>query len=159
MSDWATKFNKLPLKEFSNLFASSSVHNQSTPIGTYRASFVGPGWLRAAAGPALSIGGLGGWWGKQFKDDGTAVNLIQHGDKLEPRFSMRLIDAISALDGKPALALHYDPENPFPWPHIVDELRHLDSVTLLGMTYVNVSALQKLAFPFLLEFQGQVDGL
>jgi len=159
MSEWTTKLNKLPLKDFSELFTSSSIPDNSKIVGTYRATFVGPDWLRAAAGPALTISGLGGWWGKQFKDDGTATNLVQHGGNLETRFSMRLVNRTSALDGKPALALIYGAENPFPWPHIVDEVRPLDNVSFLGMTHVNVGALRKLPFPFLLEFQEQVDGL
>jgi hypothetical protein len=159
MLEWITKLNKLSLKEFPDLFASSAADDTSKPSGTYRAAFVGPGWLRAAAGPALAISGLGGWWGKQFKDDGTAVNLVQHGGKLEPRFPMRLINTASALDGKLALALIYETDNPFPWPHIVDELRLLDGVTFLGMTYVNAGPLRKLTFPFLLEYQEQIDGL
>jgi hypothetical protein len=156
MSEWIVKLNKLSLKDFSDLFASAAIFNMS---GTYRAKFVGPGWLRATAGPAVAIGGLGGWWGKNLKADGTATNLVQKGENLEPRLSMRLTNTTSVIDGKPALALIYDAGNPFPWPYVVDELRALDPVTFLGMTHVNAGPLRKLAFPFLLEYQEQVDGL
>jgi hypothetical protein len=64
---------------------------------------------------------------------------------------MRLVSTTSAIDGKPTLALIYAQDNPFPWPHIVDELRQLDPEALLGMTYVNRGGLKKLAFPFLIE--------
>ena len=156
VSEWTTKLNKLSLKEFPALFASAAIYNMQ---GTYRATFVGPGWLRATAGPTIAIGGLGNWWGKHLKEDGTATNLVRHGDKLESRLSMQLISTTSVLDGKPALALIYSAENPFPWPYVVDELRALDLVTLLGMMHVNAGPLRKLAFPFLLEYQEQVDGL
>ena len=123
----------------------------SSLSGTYRGSFVGPGWLRALAGPALLISGLGGWWGKNFREDGAAVNLVQKAGGIEERFPMQLVSTTSAIDGKLTLALNYAQNNPFPWPYIVDELRQLDAETLLGMTYVNRGSLVKLAFPFLIE--------
>jgi hypothetical protein len=156
MSEWITKLNKLSLKDFSALFASSAIYNIS---GYYRATFVGPGWLRATAGPTIAVGGLGNWWGKHIKEDGTATNLVQQEGSLKTRFSMQLINTTSVLDGKPALALIYGADNRFPWPYVVDELRALDPLTFLGMTHVNAGALRKLAFPFLLQYQEQVDGL
>jgi hypothetical protein len=159
MPEWTEKLNRLSLREFPDLFASHAVDQLPSLVGVYRGTFVGPGWLRATAGPVLALGGLGGWWGKRFEADGTAVNLVQRGGKLEPRCPMRLLTVTSALDGKATLALHYEPENRFPWPHIVDELRPLDSETVLGMTYVNVAALRGVATPFLLEFQAEVDEL
>ena len=128
-------------------------------IGFYRGTFVGPGWLRAAGNPALTIGGLGGWWGKKFEVDGSAVNLVLQAGELEARLPMRLTSGSSALDGKPALALIYAADSRFPWPHIVDELRQLERDSFLGMTYVNFGVLRKLAFPFLLEAQEHVNGL
>jgi len=148
VSRWAEELNKLSLRDFPKLFASSAIYDLQ---GIYRATFVGPGWLRATAGPAIAIGGLGGWWGKQFEEDGTATNLVRRGDKLASRLAMRLIYTTSVLDGKPVLALIYGAENPFPWPYAVDELRALDPVTFLGMMHVNAGPLRKLAFPFLLE--------
>jgi hypothetical protein len=159
MSEWIEKLNRLSLKECSDLFASLSVKSVPAIRGYYRGSFVGPGWLQAAGGPALGISGLGGWWGKHFEGDGTAINLVRQGGKLETRFPMCLVTVTSVIDDKPTLALNYGDGNPFPWPYILDELRQLDPNTLLGMTYVNVNLLRKLAFPFLLEFQEQVDGL
>lgn len=159
MSEWTEKLNRLSLKEFPDLFASLAVQSVPAINGYYRGSFVGPGWLRAAGGPTMTISGLGGWWGKHFKGDGTAINLVQREGKLIPRFPMRLITVTSVIDGKQTLALDYGEGNPFPWPHILDELRQLDPNTLLGMTYVNVSLLRKLAFPFTLESQEHVDGL
>jgi hypothetical protein len=159
VSKWTEQLNKLSLKDFSALFTSAAVPDIANTAGYYRATFVGPAWLRAAAGPAVAIGGLGGWWGKHLKADGTATNLVKKGENLEPRLSMRLINTTSVIDGNPALALIYDAENPFPWPHVVDELRALDPVTFLGMTYINAAPLRKMAFPFLLEHQEQVDGL
>jgi len=157
--EWSEQLNKLSLKDFSDLFTSAAVPDIGNTAGIYRATFVGPGWLRAAAGPTVAIGGLGSWWGKQLKADGTATNLVQKGENIETRFSMQLINTISVIDGKPALALIYGAENPFPWPHVVDELRQLDQGTFLGMTHINAGPLRKLAFPVLLELQEQVDGL
>ena len=159
MLEWTAKLNKLSLKDFSDLFASSAVPDIANTAGYYRASFVGPGWLQAAAGPTIAISGLSNWWGKHIKTGGKATNLVRQGEKLETRFSMQLINTTSVLDDKPALALIYSVDNPFPWPYVVDELRALDPVTFLGMTHINAGALRKLAFPFLLEHQEQVNGL
>lgn len=156
---WTEQLNRLSLKDFSCLFSSSVVPDIAKAVGYFRATFVGPGWLRVTAGPTIAIGGLGNWWGKHLKEDGTATNLVQKGENLETRFSMQLIESISVLDGKPALVVIYSAENPFPWPYVVDELRALDPLTFLGMTHINAGPLRKLAFPFLLEYQEQVDGL
>ncbi len=72
-TEWIEKLNKLSLKDFGDLFASAAIYNMQ---GTYRAAFVGPGWLRATAGPAIAAGGLGHWWGKRIAKDGQATNLV-----------------------------------------------------------------------------------
>ncbi len=118
--------------------------------GTYRAAFTGPGWLRRIAPPGLWPLGLGGWWGKQFAADGSGMNLVLRGGELQRIFPIRLVPAQSLLDGKPCLSVRYEPECPFPWPHVVDDLRRLDEHTLLGMTMINAGPLHRLALPFLL---------
>jgi hypothetical protein len=94
--------------------------------------------------------GLGGWWGKHFTADGSGMNLVRRGGELRRIFPIRLVPAPSLLDGRPCLSVRYKPECPYPWPHVVDELRSLDERTLLGMTMVNTGVLRKLALPFLL---------
>jgi hypothetical protein len=159
MAEWTVRLNQLSRKEFSQLFATASVPVLANMAGYYRTSFVGPAWLRAGAGPTIAMGGLSNWWGKHIREDGTAVNLVRKGEQLEPRLAMRLIDTTSLLDGRHTLALVYDQENPFPWPYVVDEIRRLDPGIFLGMTYVNAGPLRRIAFPFLLQYQEQVDGL
>lgn len=151
--------NKLSLKDFTPLYATLEFDAVLEPGGVYRATFVGPGWLRAIAGPGLVIGGLGGWWGKRFNDDGTAVNLVYRDGELKPRYTMTLIKKSSALDGQPALVLTYGSENPLPWPYVMDELRPLAKNTYLGMTFLNVDSVPKLALPFVLEHHEPGDGL
>lgn len=159
MAEWTVKLNRLSRTDFYHLFATASVPVLTNTAGYYRASFVGPAWLRVGAGPALAVGGLGNWWGKHIREDGSATNLVLRGNKLEAHLTMRLIDTTSALDGRHTLALVYDEENPFPWPYVVDELRRLDPLTFLGMTHINTGSLRRIAFPFLLEYQDRVDGL
>jgi hypothetical protein len=159
MTPWTEKLNKLSLRDFSQLYATGSVPVITNTAGYYRAAFVGPAWLRATAGPAIAIGGLANWWGKHIRQDGSATNLIWQGEKLVPRLTMQLIDTTSALDGKHTLALIYGPENPFPWPYVVDELRRLEPGTFLGMTHSNAGPWRRIAFPFLLQVQDKVDGL
>lgn len=127
--------------------------------GFYRASFVGPAWLRLGAGPAIAAGGLANWWGKRIDEDGSATNLVWQGGKLVDRLAMHLIETNSALDGRHTLALIYSAKNPFPWPYIVDELRRLEPGVFLGMTHANTRPVRGIAFPFLLEYQEQVNGL
>lgn len=147
--------NRLPLGRFPALFASLPVPVAQSLTGVYRAAFVGPAWLRAAAAPALAITGLGGWWGKQFFEDGAAVNLVWRAGALRPIFPMRLSAERSFIDQKDGLALRYQPGSPFPWMFIVDELRRLDSNTLLGMTLADARGLRGLAFPFILQKENQ----
>ncbi|MBL8045789.1 MAG: hypothetical protein JNL09_04565, partial [Anaerolineales bacterium] len=53
--------------------------------------------------------------------------------------------------GLPCVSVRYLPENPFPWPHVVDELRWLGGKTLLGLTLVNAAPLRHWPLPFLLH--------
>ncbi|MBL7208611.1 MAG: hypothetical protein ISS52_00795 [Dehalococcoidia bacterium] len=159
MSEWSEKLNQMKLGEFRKLYGSLEYPPIPSLVGYYQGSFVGPGWLRKIAGPGLVVSGLGGWWGKRFSGDGTATNLVQRGGVLETRFPMRLVAVTSVIDENPGLALHYETDNPFPWPHIADELRQLAPGALLGMTYVKARVLRGLMLPFLLEHQEGVDGL
>lgn len=152
-------YNSLSLKQFRNLFISLPAPQTASIHGVYRAVFVGPGWLRTSAGPALALSGLGGWWGKEFSADGTAINIVLRAGKFSTRFPMKLVNARSFIDGREGIALHYQAGNPFPWMHIVDELRRINDTTLLGMTMANVNGLRGLAFPFTLKFQEQGYGL
>ncbi len=138
----------MALGDFPALFA--SLEAPQALLGDYRAAFTGPTWLQRIAGPGLWPLGLGGWWGKRFEADGSGVNLVQRGGELLRIFPIHLVSAPSLLDGKPCLSVRYHPECPFPWPHIIDDLRSLDERTLLGMTMVNAGALRRLALPFLL---------
>lgn len=147
------ELNQYPLLKFRDLFASLRIPEADSIRGTYRAAFVGPGWLRSAAGPALQVSGLGGWWGKEFHDDGTAINIVLRAGNFSTRFPMRFVRAGSFIDGKEGLALHYQPGNPFPWPFVVDEVRQMEGSALLGMTIANVRGLRGLAFPFILQKQ------
>jgi hypothetical protein len=151
--------NSLSLLQFRGLFTSLPIPEPASIRGVYRAAFVGPAWLRTSAGPALSLSGLDGWWGKEFSADGTAVNIILQAGKFSTRFPMKLVQAKSFLDGRDGLSIHYQAGNPFPWMHIVDELRRIDESTLLGMTLANVNGLRRLAFPFTLQFQESGYGL
>lgn len=145
------RLNQLSLHQFRALFSSLPVPEPGSLPGTYRAEFVGPGWLRAAAAPALVFTGLGGWWGKEFRADDTAVNLVRRNAQVQPIFPMKLVKADSFIDRRRGLALHYAPGSPFPWMFVIDELRRIGPSTLLGMTLANVNGLRSLAFPFTLE--------
>ncbi len=147
----AAGLNSLQFNQFRSLFAELTIPDPNSILGVYRAEFVGPAWLRASAGPALALSGLGGWCGKEFSAGGGAINIVKISGKFSTRFPMQLVTARSFIDQKEGLSLHYLPGSPFPWMYVVDELRRLDEISLLGMTIANVAGLRGLAFPFLLQ--------
>jgi cholesterol oxidase len=57
--------------------------------------------------------------------DGVRVDAIPIRARIEP----------SLMDGRPAIAVVYPADAPFPWPRVRDELRALGAGTLLGMTF------------------------
>jgi hypothetical protein len=139
------------LGHYRQIFTSLPMPAPESLTGVWQAEFVGPAWLRLSAPPALAIGGLARWWGKEFTEPGRAANLVRRGADLARVLPMVVTAAPSLLDGKPGISLGYPPGSPFPWPWIVDEVRRLDEQSLLCMTVVNVRWLPKLAFPFLLH--------
>ena len=151
MADGIKELDKLSLRDFSQFYKDLVVGDTAVLQGVYRGMYVGPGWLKTAGPRVISLRGLSGWWGKLFQADGEAFNLVERDGRIEPIFPMRLESITSKLDSAPALALIYDAGNPFPWPNIVDELRPLDETAVLGMTYFNVDAVPKIAFPFLIQ--------
>jgi len=155
----AEQLNQLSLFDFSELFATLEPPRRESLRGIFRGSFVGPGWVRRLAGPLLVITGLGGWWGKDFDQQGNAINLVWYRGQMERRFPMLLVEQPSYIDRRSGLALHYAPENPFPWPWIVDELRSIHPGLILGMTMFRPGPLKRLALPFVLQPQENNDGL
>jgi len=159
MSRRINELNQLKLSDFPDLYSALKAPDIHALSGYYRGSIVGPAWFRSITKPLLAITGLGGWWGKYFKGDGNATNLVERGTGLQRRLPVKLVNTISMVDKKPGLALQYLPDNPFPWPYIVDELRQVEPGVLLGMMFVNVGMLRRLAFPFLLQAQEMLNGL
>lgn len=159
MTSQAQTLNRLPLRAFPGLFATLVAPAPQRVPGFYRAEFVGPGWLRAIAPRGLVLIHLGGWWGKELREDGAGFNLVRRGERLERRFTVRVATACSLIDGKPAIAVRYGADTPLPWPYVVDELRGLDDDSLLGMTIADASMLRGLPLPFLLHRTERPDGL
>lgn len=151
MSFLENDLNALKLNQFRELFKSLPVPAAGSLPGVYLAAFVGPGWLRSSAGPALALSGLGGWWGKEFFQDGSAVNILCRSGVFTDKFRMNMVDCASMIDAQNGLSLNYQPGSPFPWMFIVDELRRMDDNCLLGMTMVNLPGLRGFSFPFILR--------
>lgn len=141
-----------PLSSYPLLFATLHEPSLNALIGEFQGEFIGPGWLRRLAAPGLRLAGLGNWWGKRFSPDGQATNLVVQGGQILPRFPVYAALDASRIDNRPVVALTYAPEDcPFPWPYIRDELRILDEITLLGMTYLDWAQFRNKPLPFLLH--------
>lgn len=119
-------------------------------LGSWRAEFVGPWWLRCSAGPSIALSGMPGWHGKRFVDVRSAVNLQRRGGQLRERLPMSYDTQPSWLDGQPCVAIGYGRQAPLPWRWVRDELRQLDEQHCLCLTFVDLPGLRRLGFPFLL---------
>ena len=128
-------------------------------VGVWQGEPVGPGWFVTLAGPSLAIGGLGGWWGKDFDGEGGINNLLGRGGALQRTLPGKLQQAASLLDARPCQRIEYPKGSRLPWAWVVDELRQVDEGELLGMMVLNISWLPHLAFPFSLRAREQVEGL
>lgn len=148
-----SQLNQYGLSQIRHLFASLTAPEPDSIRGKYRGAFVGPAWVRTSVKPALWVTGLGGWWGKEFFDDGTAINIILRGGKFSTRAPMKFIRERSFVDDRIGLALHYQKKYPVLWMFIVDEIRRLDESTLLGMTRPSMPGLRWFALPFVLQQQ------
>ena len=147
----ARPLNRRGLRSFRKLFLTLPLPEDGGLTGIFRAEFVGPSWLRATAPPALALGGLGGWWGKQFDGAGRGMNIVRRDGALSHTMPVALSVADSLVDRRPCLKVTYPTGSPIPWPLVVDELRFLDDDTLLGLTILNAGPLRRVAFPFLLH--------
>jgi hypothetical protein len=140
----------LSITKLRSLFSSLppiDVHELDT---VYRAELIGPLWLRRSAGPALSLTGLRGWWGKDFSQNNIAYNLINTADGIKPKLQMEMRMAPSPFDGTTTTLLTYPLAAPIPWRYVSDELRRLDETRILAMTFVNRPLFYRIAFPFIL---------
>lgn len=143
------------IRELKKMFSSLPPPDAAMRHGFFRATFVGPAWLRLSARPSLEVSGLPGWQGKKFLNADDATNVLKRAGGLQEALAMRVTPGVSQVDGKSGLALHYVPHDgkpaPLPWRFVRDELRAVDADTLLCMTVIDLPVLRHLAFPFLLQ--------
>ena len=119
--------------------------------GFFRASFIGPWWLRISAMPSIALSGLVGWQGKKFLDPFHATNVLQTTHGTHEKLSMTCQSMQSLVDGKNGVALFYGQDAVKPWCWVVDEMRLLDEHTFLCMTVIDLPLLRALSFPFILR--------
>lgn len=146
--------DKASIGELKTLFSSLQPPAAAMRHGFFRASFIGPAWLRATGRPSVELSGLPGWQGKKFLNADDATNVLKKKDGLVEALAMRVTPGTSQVDGRPGVALHYVPKDgrpaPFPWRFVRDELRAVDADTILGFTVIDLPVLRLVAFPFLL---------
>ncbi len=146
------------LGELRKLFATLPAPAAGQRRGFFRATFIGPAFIRLTARPTLEITGLPGWQGKKFLNPDDATNILATGNTTREHLAMRVTPVTSYADGKPGLALTYPPQGgkaaPAPWRWVRDEIRQLDENTILAFTFVDLPLLRHLGFPFLLVREG-----
>lgn len=145
------------LIEIRKIFQQLSPPDEAFRVGFFRASFIGPWWLRKTASPSLSLTGLPNWQGKQFKDPHTATNILKTSAGLTEKYLMACLQGSSKLDGKMSVYLDYGVNAPMPWRWVCDELRILDEQTLLCMTIIDLPILRHFPMPFLLSRETVYD--
>jgi len=124
-------------------------------VGDWKAGFVRP--LTHVAPVGLGLVGLPRWHGKRFRGTPTGVegmNLVRAGGfgGVVETLPMTLRVGPSYADGGPAVVVTYRPDGPRPWRWVRDELRELEPGVLVGLTFVDLGPLRRLAgTPFLLS--------
>lgn len=150
---------KADIGKLTALFTSLEPPASAMLHGFFRATFIGPAWLRAVGRPSVELSGLPGWQGKRFLGADAATNVLLRRGTTTEALAMRLRTGASQVDGRTGVALHYVPSAdgtpaPIPWRWVRDELRAVDDDTLLGFTIVDLPVLRRMAFPFLLTREG-----
>jgi hypothetical protein len=136
-------------RHYREIFASSDLPEEVD--GVWQGEPVGPGWFVTLAGPSLAIGGLGGWWGKDFDGEGGVDNIVERGGAFRRTLRGAVQQADSLVDGRSCLRIVYPQGSGLPWIWIVDELRQVGEGELLGMMVLSISWLPHLALPFVLH--------
>jgi hypothetical protein len=123
-------------------------------VGRHEAKFAG--WLRVGGPLSMSLTGMHGWWGKQFRapagggDSLEGENLVRREGRLVESIPMRAQIAPSRVDGRPALVISYPPDAHWPHCRVKDELRPLNEDTLLGLSF-GLPLAPRAGAPFLLQ--------
>jgi putative intracellular protease/amidase len=108
-------------------------------VGRHEARF--SSWLRVGGPLSMSLTGMHGWWGKQFRpqagggDTLEGENLLRRRGRLVESIPMTARIAPSRVDGRLALVVKYPPDARWPHNRVRDELRPLDKHTLLGLSF------------------------
>ena len=108
-------------------------------VGRHEAKFAG--WLRLVGPLSMSLTGMHGWWGKQFRrradeeDSLEGENLLLRQERILTSIPMTARIAPSRLDSRPALQISYPPDARWPHRRVKDELRPLDERTHLGLSF------------------------
>ncbi|NHC03992.1 hypothetical protein G9F31_09440 [Acinetobacter sp. 187] len=142
---------KASLSQIREVFKNLDPVSEELRQGFFRASFIGPWWLRVSAMPSIALSGLGGWQGKKFLDPFHATNIIHNKQGVSEKLHMRCSAVTSLIDGKRSVALQYRDDAVVPWRWVIDEMRTLDQNTFLCMTVINLPVLKHFSFPFILS--------
>lgn len=153
------------LGELKALFRTLPAPEPALRRGFFRATFIGPAFIRLTARPTLEITGLPGWQGKTFLDADNATNILLKDGVTVQHLAMQVTPVTSYVDGQPGLALTYGTLSrrsapgegvpaPLPWRFVRDEIRRFDENTILAFTFVDLPLLRHIGFPFLLVREG-----
>lgn len=147
-------------------FAAAGAPELDRIIGLHEARYLGPAWLRWGGPVGVALLGMPGWAGKRFPDTAAGPGSVTDAgtDSVRGcnvrRSGRRLVDSLpmtarveaSVTDGRPAIVATYQPEAPWPWRTVRDELRPVAPDALLGLSFG--FPLLRQGMPFLLLRRG-----
>lgn len=149
---WGMSVDMSSLRDLREAFHASPDPTLDLLVGEHRAELVGPLWLRLPAPLFLAVRGMPFWAGKRFD---PPVDGVLHGVNVLrvrgfSRDSLPVTAQIEDVEGRSDLVIRYPQDAQWPWPHVVDRLRPLDSSTLIGLTF-GMPAMPDEGTPFLLH--------
>jgi putative intracellular protease/amidase len=146
------------VRKLQEMFRAAPAPELGALVGRHQANFAS--WLRVGGPLAMSLTGMHGWWGKQFRvsaaggDSLEGENLLQRRGRIVKSIPMTAEIGNSRVDGRPALLISYPPDARWPHNRVKDELRPLDEQTLLGLSF-GLPLAPRGGAPFILHRRGE----
>ena len=131
-----------------DLFRTLDPPDASQVEGLHVGQLVGPLWMRVSAPIGLAIGGLPGWYGKEFFGERHGINVCKILGFEFKKLPLTSRFGTSMYDGRASLIVRYQGPKAGHWADVQDEFRRVDEHKWLGITIIDRPLVRKMAFPF-----------